>query len=90
MAFHQPSLKLCYFHDGMQAGVRVGDATTDEIDVHNGLIQGCVLAPALLNLYFNAVVRDWQCRCPQARVCSKFKCGRELVGDKTAKVCLLV
>ena len=69
----------------MQAEVRIGDTTTDQIDVQNGLRQGCVLAPTLFNLYFNAVVKDWRCRCPEAGVCYKFRCGRRLVGDRTAK-----
>ena len=69
----------------MQAEVRIGDTTTDQIDVQNGLRQGCVLAPTLFNLYFNAVVKDWQCRCTGAGVCYKFRCGRRLVGDRTAK-----
>ena len=32
-------------HEGMLAEVRVGEATTDSIEVNNGLRQGCPLAP---------------------------------------------
>ena len=73
------------FHEGMAAEVRIGNETTDLIEVSNGLRQGCVIAPTLFNLYFNAVIRDWENRCPQAGVCVKYKCGRRLVGDRTAK-----
>ena len=37
-------------HDGMQAEVTVDGQTTPEFDVCNGLSQGCVIAPTLLNL----------------------------------------
>ena len=76
------------FHDEMKAEVKVGDVTSSMINVCNGLQQGCVLVPNLFNLYFNAVVRDYQQRCPQAGVCLNYKCGRKLVGDRTAKSCL--
>ena len=44
------------FHDGMQAGVRVGSTVTDNFEVRNGLRQGCTMAPVLFNVYFNAMV----------------------------------
>ena len=72
-------------HEGMTAVVRVGDSCTDGIEVTNGLRQGCTLAPILFNLYFSAMVRCWRSRCPQAGVTVKFRVGRKLVGDRTAK-----
>lgn len=72
-------------HEGMQAEVRVGTAITDRIDICNGLQQGCVLAPTLFNLYFNAVVQDWKSHCHQEGVCVRYKIGRWLVGDRTSK-----
>lgn len=45
-------------HDGMKAVVRVGDSTTYEIEVTNGLRQGCTIAPTLFNLYFSAMVNS--------------------------------
>ena len=50
------------FHDGMQAEVRVGDTTTDRIEVHNGLRQGCTLTPSLFNIYFSTMVGYWRAR----------------------------
>ena len=76
------------FHSGMQAEVRVGDAATEEILVNNGLRQGYTLAPSLFNIYFSAVVAYWRARCPEAGVMVKYKLGRKLVGDRTAKSCL--
>ena len=72
-------------HEGMNAVVRVGDSITDPIAVSNGLRQGCTLAPMLFNLYFSAVVRCWRDRCPQAGITVKYRVGRKLVGDRTAK-----
>ena len=40
------------FHEGMQAGVWIGDVVTGNFKVQNG----CVMAPTLFNIYFNAVV----------------------------------
>ena len=73
------------FHSGMQAEVRIGDATTEKIIVNNGLRQGCTLAPSLFSIYFGAVVGHWRARCPEAGVMVKYRHGRKLVGDRTAK-----
>ena len=45
-----------FFHEGMQAGVRVGSAVTNCFEVWNCLRQGYTMAPTLFNVYFNAVV----------------------------------
>ena len=76
------------FHNGMQASVRVVSSTSvssSSFSVCNGLRQGCTLAPTLFNLYFNAMVSNWRSQCPQAGVELKYKHGRKLVGDRTAK-----
>ena len=73
------------FHDNMQAEIRVGDTTTDKIKVLNGLRQGCTLAPSLFNLYFSAVMSAWRAQCPEAGMIVRYKHGRKLVGDRTAK-----
>ena len=76
------------FHDGVSTSVRVGELETkltNTIEVKNSLRQGCVLAPTLFNMYFSAVVAYLRVRCPQVRVTVKYKLGRKLVGDRTAK-----
>ena len=40
----------------MVATVRVGGGCSEPIQVRNGLWQGCVVAPVLLNLYFAVVL----------------------------------
>ena len=39
------------FHEGMEARVRVGEDLLDELEVRNGLRQGCTMAPTLFILY---------------------------------------
>ena len=72
-------------HEGMEARVRLPNVVTDNINVRNGLRQGCTLAPTLFNLYFSAVVSSWrrQSSVPGVRV--RYRVGRKLVGDRTAK-----
>ena len=44
------------FHDGMWACVRIDDGVCSGwVAVEQGLRQGCVLAPLLLNIFFAAV-----------------------------------
>ena len=43
-------------HDRMKAKVSVDGATTPIIEVNNGLMQGCTIAPSPFNLYFNLVI----------------------------------
>ena len=46
------------FHEGMRARVRADDGEHPEwFDVTQGLRQGCVLLPLLLNIFFAAVTR---------------------------------
>ena len=59
--------------------------TSQDIEVHNGLRQGCPLAPSLFNLYFFAMVANWRDCCSQAGVNVLYKHGRKLVSDRTAK-----
>ena len=39
------------FHDNMNAHIRVDGELLEEIEVNNGLRQGCSMAPTLFNLY---------------------------------------
>ena len=50
------------FHLDMKAQIRLGDTLLEEIDVDNGLRQGCCMAPALFNLYSCVVVERWLAR----------------------------
>ena len=47
------------FHEAMEARVRVGGELLDEIEVRNGLRQGCTMAPTLFNLYACVVAERW-------------------------------
>ena len=42
--------------EGMEASDRVRDGVNDSFEDTNGIWQGCTMAPALFNLYFNALV----------------------------------
>ena len=77
------------FDKDKTAVVRVGNDLTEDIEVTNGLRQGCTLAPTLFNLYFSAVMACWRARCPQAGVTVRYRIMRKLVGDRTAKSRLL-
>ena len=56
---------IASMHEGMKVKVRVGNDHTDDIEVRNGLRQGCVLAPVLFAIYAYAVLIDWRDRCEQ-------------------------
>ena len=43
------------------------------------------MAPVLFNLYFAAMFTCWRSHCPEAGVTVRYKIGRKLVGDRTAK-----
>ena len=47
------------FHEGMRAKVRLEGVTLEEIQVHNGLRQGCCMAPVLFNLYTCLATERW-------------------------------
>ena len=73
-------------HDDMTAVVRVNGGTTDEITIRNGLRRGCTMAPVLFNLYFAAMVACWRGHCPKTGITVRYRIGRRLVEDRTAKV----
>ena len=47
------------FHTNMRARVRVDGELLEEIEVNNGLRQGCTMAPILFNLYACMVAERW-------------------------------
>ena len=47
------------FHEKMEARVRNGEEMLDEIEVTNGLRQGCTMAPTLFNMYAYVVLERW-------------------------------
>ena len=67
-------------HDG---GVNGG--TTGKITIRSGLRQGCTMAPVLFNLYFAVMVACWRGHCPEAGIIVRYRIGRRLVEDRTAK-----
>ena len=50
------------FHQGMKAKIRLDGSLLEQIDVQNGLRQGCCMAPVLFNLFTCLVVERWQAR----------------------------
>lgn len=47
------------FHNNMKARIRVNGELLEEIEVENGLHQGCTMAPSLFNLYACVVAERW-------------------------------
>ena len=47
------------FHSHMKARIRVDGKLLEEIEVENGLQQGCTMAPTLFNLYSCVVAERW-------------------------------
>ena len=47
------------FHSNMEARIRLDGELLEEIQVNNGLRQGCTMAPTLFNLYASVVAEKW-------------------------------
>ena len=45
-------------HASQEATVRIGHGTTDWFQIGNGVRQGCILSPCLLNLYAEYIMRN--------------------------------
>ena len=43
---------------GQEATVRTGHGTTDLFQIGEGVCQGCILSPCLLNLYAEYIMRN--------------------------------
>ena len=61
-------------HEHVEATVSVAGESA-QIQVSNGLRQGCVLALTLFLLYFNMVMLCWRARCASLGVKLLYKCG---------------
>ena len=72
-------------HDGMSATVIAGGGRSEPFSVHNGLRQGCTIAPNMFVLYFSFVIDRWLSRCQAAGVEVQFKLGGKLVGERTRR-----
>ena len=45
-------------HAGQEGTVRTGHRTTDWFQIWEGVCQGCILSPCLLNLYAEYIMRN--------------------------------
>ena len=45
-------------YTGQEATVRTGHGTTDSFQIGNGVCQGCILSPCLINLYAEYIMRN--------------------------------
>ena len=50
------------FHTRMKAKICLGGELLEEIDVENGLRQGCCMAPVLFNLYTTLLIERWRAK----------------------------
>ena len=50
------------FHQDMKAKIRLDGTMLEEIEVQNGLRQGCCMGPVLFNLYTCLAVERWLVR----------------------------
>ena len=46
------------FHKGMEGCINICGELSDQFPINNSVKQGCVLAPTLFGLFFNAVLQD--------------------------------
>ena len=53
-----PDFRLRNLYAGQEPTVRTGHGTTDWFQIGNGVRQGCILSPCLLNLYAEYIMRN--------------------------------
>ena len=69
------------FHDNMNARIKVDGELLEEIEVNNGLRQGCTMAPTLFNLYACVVTERWLSRVKEVEdvgTCLMYKLDQQL------------
>ena len=64
----------------MSAVVKYEGNLGEEIQVQNGLRQGCVLALILFNIYINCVMREWREKVKDTGIRFKYDMTKSLVG----------
>ena len=75
------------FHEDMSAELKInGELLEKEINVTNGLRQGCTMAPILFNLFFNLVVETWRSQVTGEGVTILYNTNGHLVGSRSTKL----
>ena len=70
-------------HEEMTAVLQIhGEALEGDIDVSNGLRQGCVLAPVLFILFFNLTIEAWRQECSEVGITILYKADGCLIGSR--------
>ena len=82
-SYHLPAKLISIIravHDGSRAAVRAYGRVSESFGATCGVRQGCVLAPTLFNLYYDAVIhmsldsaeqRCWKCLSSQCQTCGE-------------------
>ena len=74
---------LNFFRENMVAKVIINGTVSPQIQVNNGLRQGCTIVPILFNLYFNLVFEQWRKICQSMGEEVLYKCSGKLVRART-------
>ena len=91
-----PDVLVCIiksFHTNMRARVRVDGELLEEIEVNNGLRQGCTMAPILFNLYACVVAERWLDRVQNEEgvgTCMLYKLDQHLFCRSTRNACEMI
>ena len=78
------------FHQDMKAKIRIDRTMLEEIEVVNGLRQGCCMAPVLFNLYSCLAIERWLARIENVEgvgITIKYKNDNKLFRKYTRNSC---
>ena len=81
---------IASFHQDMKATIRLDGTMLEEIEVQNGLRQGCCMAPVLFNLYTCLAVERWLVRVEDTEevgITIKYKQDKKLFRRYTKNAC---